>query len=165
MRIALFRFATTIAFALAFVAPQVASADALTADQMTALNNGTKSYFRAVYNLDYAALKGLTAPGFQIVNKDGKPIGDKVAAQVQTAKMTIGNVSGGIRVISATMNGDTVTENVSMNAKGQSVGGSSATEATGRSLSTQHVLTWTKSPDGKWLLAKDQVLSAHTGSM
>jgi ketosteroid isomerase-like protein len=115
--------------------------------------------------LDYAALKGMTTPGFQIVNKDGKPIGDKVVAQLQTAKMTIGNVSGGIRVTSATMNGDTVTENVSMNAKGQSVGGSSATEVTGRSLSTQHVLTWTKSPGGKWLLAKDQVLSAHTGSM
>jgi ketosteroid isomerase-like protein len=162
MRLPLLRLAVTVAFAATFLAPLNASADALSPAQMTALNNGTKTYFKAVYNLDYAALKGITAPGFAII-KDGKPIGDKLAGQLQAAKMTMSNVSGGIDIASATMAGNTVTENVTLNAQGVHQQGTA--DASRRTLTSKHVLTWTQTPGGKWLLARDVVVSAHTTAM
>jgi hypothetical protein len=162
MRLPLLRLAVVFAFAMTFLAPLNASADALSPADMTALNNATKAYFKAVYNLDYAALKAMTAPGFAII-KDGKPIGDKVAGQVQTAKMTMSNTSGDINIGSATMAGDTVTENVTLNAQGVHQAGTA--DASRRTSTSKHVLTWTKAPSGKWLLAKDVVLASSQSAM
>jgi hypothetical protein len=164
MKTALVRIAITIAFALSIVTPMTASADTLSPTMMTALTNGTKAYFKALGALDYATLQKMTTPGFQII-KDGKPIGSKLAAQIQTAKLQLHNVSGSVKVNSATQTGDTVVSDVSLAASGQSMGAGSENTATNHTLDQKHTLTWVKAASGKWLLAKDVVTSSKTGSM
>jgi hypothetical protein len=56
----------------------------------------------------------------------------------------------------------TVTEVVALNIQGQAAGDSN--DATGRTLTSSHQLTWIKSATGKWLLAKDVILSSSLGT-
>ena len=157
----------SVAFALSIVTPMTVSADELSPAMMTSLTTETKVYFKALGALDYTTLKGMTTPDFTIT-RDGKPLGPKLAAQIQAAKLSLSGVSSNVKIDSASETGNTVTSNVSFSASGTSVGGASdnggsATQS--RTLKQQHVMTWVKSASGKWLLSKDNVVSSKSGSM
>jgi hypothetical protein len=155
------RIMTTIAFAMTLLTPLNASADPLSPAQMSSLSASTGAYFRALYKLDYPALTEMATPDFVIV-KNGKSFGSKPADQIQTAKLTVNDVSGRIRIDSASSIGGTVTEVVSLNIQGQVAG--DANDASGRTSTSSHQLTWIKSATGKWLLAKDVILSSSLGT-
>ncbi len=166
MHVALVRIATCLAFALSIVTPMTASADELSPAMMTSLTSGTKAYFKALGALDYTTLKGMTTPDF-VITKDGKPIGPKLAAQIQNAKLQLSNVHGDVKVDSASQAGNTVTSDVSLAASGTSVGGAGDTGSAMQShtLRQKHVLTWVKTAAGKWLLSKDAIVASKSGSM
>ena len=167
MHVALVRIATCIALALSIVTPMTASADELSPAMMTSLTSGTKVYFKALGALDYTTLKSMTTPDF-VITKDGKPLGPKLAGQIQTAKLYLNGVSSTVKVDSASMSGDTVTSNVSIVVSGSSFGGggdNGGSSMSSRKLRQKHVMTWTKNAAGKWLLSKDAVISSKTSSM
>ena len=167
MHVALVRIAMSIAFALSIVTPITASADELSPAMMTNLTTGTKAYFKALGALDYTTLKSMTTPGF-VITRDGKPLGPKLAAQIQSAKLTLSNVHSSVKVDSASQTGDTVTSNVSFSGSATSVGGAGdngGSAAQSHTLDQKHVMTWTKSAAGKWLLAKDDIVSSKRGSL
>jgi hypothetical protein len=161
MHVTFVRTLATTAFALMLLTPLNASADPLSPDQMSSLTASTGAYFRALYKLDYPALTAMATPDFTII-KNGKPFGGKLVDQIQTAKLTLNDVSGKLRIDSATSTGSTVTELVSLNIQGQVAG--DADDATGRTSTSSHQLTWIKSASGKWLLAKDVILSSSLGT-
>lgn len=167
MHLALIRIATGIAFALSLVTPMNASADELTPAQTANLTSQTKAYFKAVGSLDYDALKNMVTPDF-VITKDGKPLGPKLAGQIQKAQLSLNGVSSKVHVDSASVSGGTLTANVSLAASATSFGGGGDSNGSGmasRNIKQKHLMTWTKSASGKWLLSKDAVLSSRTSPM
>jgi hypothetical protein len=161
MQVAFVRILTTTAFAMMLLTPLNASAAPLSPAQMSSLTASTGAYFRALYKLDYPALTAMATPDFVIV-KNGKPFGGKLVDQIQAAKLTLNDVSGKMRIDSASFTGGTVTEVVSLSIQGQAAG--DADDATGRTSTSSHQLTWIKSATVKWLLAKDVILSSALGT-
>jgi ketosteroid isomerase-like protein len=152
----LVRLGVAVAFALAIVTPQVASADELTPSQMATLTTGTKNYYRALASGDSDTLAKMTTPDFTIIGKDGKPISTgKVAGQVQAVKLDMRNFITNVNVKSASVSGGVVTEIVQLNGQATTMTGENSGTVT---KSSTRRLTWVKSPSGKWLLSKDVVV-------
>jgi hypothetical protein len=153
---ALVRLGVALAFALAIVTPQVASADALTPSQMATLTTGTKNYYRALASGDSDTLGKMTTPDFTIIGKDGKPISTgKIAGTVQAAKLDLRGIMSNVSVKSASVSGGVITEIVLLSAQATTMTGENPGTVT---KSSSQRLTWVKSPSGKWLLAKDVVI-------
>jgi hypothetical protein len=152
----LVRLGVALAFALATVTPQLASADELTPSQMATLTTGTKSYYRALISGDSDTLAKMTTPDFTIIGKNGKPMSTgKIAGQVQAAKLDLRNFMGSVSIKTASVSGGVLTSTVQLNAQATTMTGENSSTVT---KSSSQRLTWVKSPSGKWLLAKDVVM-------
>lgn len=145
----------SLALASALVIPATASAEPVAPAQASAFQTSTNAYFKAIVTLDYPAINALVTPDFHIV-KDGKPVSSKIAQMVETAHLTMHNFDGGAKVDSLDMSGDTVTENVTITLRGETMGNEEY-ENTQQASVSKHVLTWVKSPSGKWLLSRDEI--------